>query len=228
MDNALHWILFQIYPYIAIIVCVVGCFLRFDREPFTVRSKSSQFLNYCPGFIISINLFHIGILAILAGHVVGLLTPEWLYHSFGLTAAVKQQIAMWAGGIFGIICLCGLVPLLIRRLRNARVRATSSFADIAILVLLLIQLLMGLGTIPVSAQHPDGSSMIALANWAQSIAYLQPGAAAYVQPEALIFKAHIILGLTLVMLTPFTRLIHVVSAPLGYVLRRYQIVRRKG
>lgn len=228
MPDTLHWILFQIYPYVALVVCVVGCFLRFDREPFSVRSKSSQFFGYCPTFLIGINAFHLGILAILAGHFVGLLTPEWLYHAFGLTAVLKQKIAMLAGGVFGLVCLFGLVILLHRRLTQPRVQVNSSFADTAVLVLLLLQLLMGLGTIPVSAQHPDGSSMIALANWAQSIAYLQPGAAEYVQPEALIFKLHILLGLTLVMLTPFTRLIHVVSAPLGYVVRRYQLVRKRG
>ena len=228
MDNTLHWIFFQVYPYIAIVTCVVGCFLRLDREPFSVRSKSSQFLGYCPGFIVGINMFHIGILAILGGHFVGLLTPHWLYTSLGLTPQVKQLVAMWVGGVFGVICLIGLLILLVRRLRHPRVKATSSFADTAILVLLLIQLLMGLGTIPVSAKHPNAEGMLALANWAQSIAYLQPGAAAYVQPEPLIFKLHIVLGLTLIMLTPFTRLIHVVSAPVAYFRRRYQIVRRKG
>ncbi|WP_020087510.1 respiratory nitrate reductase subunit gamma [Hyphomicrobium zavarzinii] len=223
--DVLHWVLFQLYPYVAIVVCVLGCLLRLDREPYTVRSKSSQFLGYDRTFLIGINLFHVGILSILAGHFVGLLTPHWLYSAVGLTAAVKQLIAMVAGGFFGILCLVGLVILLLRRTTHPAVRRTSSFADIALLVMLLIQLLLGLGTIPVSAQHPDGSSMLALANWAQSIAFLQPGAAHYVQPEALIFKVHIVLGLTLIMLTPFTRLIHVVTMPVGYVFRRWQIVR---
>ena len=228
MADTLHWILFQIYPYVAVIVCVLGCLLRLDREPYTVRTKSSQFHGYCPGFLIGINMFHIGILAILGGHFVGLLTPHWLYSSLGLTAPLKQLIAMWVGGIFGIICLVGLLILIVRRLRNDRVRVTSTFADIALLFLLLAQLLLGLGTIPVSASHPDASGMLALANWAQAIAYLQPGAANYVQPEPLIFKVHIILGLTLILLVPFTRLIHVVTVPMGYFRRRYQIVRRRG
>lgn len=225
--DVLHWVLFQIYPYVAGVVCVVGCLLRLDREPFTVRSKSSQFLGYDRTFLIGINLFHVGILAILGGHFVGLLTPHWLYSAFGLSAQLKQLIAMAVGGFFGVLCLIGLVILLTRRTTHPHVRRTSSFADIALLVMLLTQLLLGLGTIPVSAQHPDGSSMLALANWAQSIVFLQPGAAAHVQPEALIFKVHIVLGLTLILITPFTRLIHVVSMPLGYVMRRYQLVRRK-
>ncbi len=226
--DALHWVLFQVYPYIAAVVCVVGCLLRLDREPFTVRSKSSQFLGYDRTFLIGINLFHIGILAILGGHFVGLLTPHWLYTAFGLSAQLKQLIAMVVGGFFGALCLIGLIILLTRRTNHPHVRRTSSFADIALLVMLLAQLLLGLGTIPVSAQHPDGSSMLALAIWAQSIVFLQPNAAAYVQPEALIFKVHIVLGLTLILITPFTRLIHVVALPLGYVLRRYQLVRKRG
>lgn len=226
--DALHWALFQVYPYVAGVTCVVGCLLRLDREPFTVRSKSSQFLGYDRTFLVGINLFHVGVLAILGGHFVGLLTPHWLYSAFGLTAQAKQMVAMAVGGFFGLLCLAGLLILLTRRLGHPRVRRTSAAADIAVLVLLLAQLLLGLGTIPVSASHPDASSMLALADWAQSIVFLQPGAAAYVQPEALVFKVHIVLGLTLLLMTPFTRLIHVISMPVGYMFRRYQLVRKRG
>jgi nitrate reductase gamma subunit len=136
---------------------------------------------------------------------------------------------MVAGGIFGVMCFIGLTILLYRRLTDPRIRATSKFADILILVVLYLQLILGLATIPASAQHPDGSSMIALANWAQHIVTFQGGAADFIMEEAIIFKAHIFLGLTIFLIFPFTRLVHVFSAPVKYILRPgYQIVRKRG
>ena len=135
---------------------------------------------------------------------------------------------MIAGGIFGTLCLIGLTILLFRRLTAPRIRATSRPADIMILLVLYVQLLLGLATIPASAQHLDGSSMIALANWAQHIVTFRSGAAGFVAQEPMVFKLHIILGLTIFVLFPFTRLVHVLSAPIKYIFRSgYQIVRKR-
>jgi len=141
------------------------------------------------------------------------------------------MIAMFAGGIFGTICFVGMTILLLRRLFDSRIRATSKPSDILILIVLYVQLITGLITIPFSAQHMDGSSMIALANWAQHLVTFRSGAADYIIGEAIIFKLHIVLGTTIFLLFPFTRLVHVFSgivAPLKYILRRgYQIVRKR-
>jgi len=137
-------------------------------------------------------------------------------------------MAMVAGGIFGTICFIGMTILLVRRLTDPRIRATSKPADIMILLVLYVQLILGLATIPSSAAHPDGSSMIALANWAQHIVTFRTGAADFVLHEPVIFKAHIVLGLTIFVLFPFTRLVHVLSAPVKYLFRSgYQIVRKR-
>jgi nitrate reductase gamma subunit len=118
--------------------------------------------------------------------------------------------------------------LLHRRLSDSRIRRNSSFADIAVLVLLLAQLLLGLGTIFVSLNHLDGGEMVALMSWAQHIVTFRPGAADFVAHVSPVFKVHLVLGMTLFLVFPFTRLVHIWSAPIWYLGRRgYQIVRTK-
>lgn len=121
----------------------------------------------------------------------------------------------------------GGAGLLVRRLTNPRIRATSSTADILILCVLLIQCILGLTTIPFSAQHPDGSEMLKLVGWAQSVVTFQGGASAHLDGVAWIFRVHLVLGMTIFLLFPFTRLVHVWSAPFEYFTRRYQIVRSR-
>ena len=227
MANYMNQFLFGIYPYIALTVFLLGSLLRYDRDQYTWKASSSQLLS-SKDMRLGNNLFHVGIILLFFGHLVGLLTPEWAYH-FVMTAGQKQVMAMMAGGVFGTICFIGMVLLIRRRLFDPRIRATSQFSDIAILLILFVQLILGLLTIPFSAQHLDGSSMIALANWAQSLVTFQGGAADYVVGEAFIFKIHLFLGLTIFLLFPFTRLVHVWSVPLKYLTRSgYQIVRRRG
>lgn len=218
-------ILFQYYPYIALTVFAIGCWARFDLNPYTWRTGSSQMLSG-KWMRLGSNWFHIGILAILGGHFVGLLTPHSVYEHF-ITSGQKQMVAMAVGGFFGVICFIGLSILLARRLFNPRVRATGTGRDLLVLVLLYAQLILGLSSIFVSAGHMDGSQMIKLGEWAQHIVTFRPGAAAYILDAHWIFKAHITLGLTLVLITPFTRLVHVWSVPVGYLTRPYQVVRKR-
>jgi len=222
----LNQFLFGIYPYIALTVMVVATILRYDRDQYTWKAGSSQLLR-SKGMRLGNNLFHVGIILLFFGHFVGLLVPESIYHIF-MTAGQKQLLAMVAGGIFGTICFIGMTILLHRRLFDERIRATSNKSDIAILLILYVQLIMGLITIPFSAQHMDGSSMVALANWAQHIVTFRSGAADFIIEEAFIFKAHLVLGMTIFLIFPFTRLVHVLSAPVKYLVRSgYQIVRRR-
>lgn len=222
----LNKILFGLYPYIALTVCLVGCWIRFDREQYSWKTGSSQLLRG-KNFRIASNLFHVGIIFILMGHVVGLLTPEAIYHHV-ITTQAKQILAMVSGGFFGILCLVGLLMLIQRRMTDPRIRNTGTTSDIALLFLLLAQLVLGLSTIVASTQHLDGSVMVMLANWAQSIVLLQPQQAAdAIEPVGVVYKLHVLLGMTLILIVPFTRLVHVISAPVWYLGRRYQIVRQK-
>jgi len=226
MANYINQFFFGIYPYIAITVFFLGSLLRYDRDQYTWKASSSQLLSK-KDMRLGSNLFHIGIIALFFGHLIGLLTPHWAYH-FMMSAGTKQVLAMTAGGIFGIICLVGMILLIRRRMLDARIKATSQPTDLPILLLLFVQLVLGLLTIPFSAQHLDGSAMLALANWAQHVVTFQGGAAAFVADQAFIFKVHLVLGLTIFLVFPFTRLVHVWSVPIQYLTRSgYQIVRKR-
>jgi nitrate reductase gamma subunit len=223
----LHQFFFVYYPYICLTVFVLGSALRYDRNQYTWKADSSQLLRR-KGMRIGNNLFHIGIILLFFGHLV--LTPRGVYHHF-MDSGTKQMMAMVAGGIFGTLCFIGMTMLLVRRLFDPRIRATSKPSDIIILLVLYVQLTTGLITIPFSAQHMDGNSMIAMANWAQHIVTFRSGAADFIMGEAIIFKLHLVLGTTIFLLFPFTRLVHVfsgVAAPVKYIFRRgYQIVRKR-
>ncbi len=226
MSN-INLMLFGVYPYMALAVFIVGSWARFDLSQYTWKAGSSQFMRD-KNMRLASNLFHVGIIAVLAGHFVGLLTPSVVYARW-LSYENKQLMAMLIGGFFGLLCLVGLVMLLWRRMTDPRVRAQSTKSDIMILWVLLVQLLLGLFTIYVSTAHMDGSQMVLLANWAQQVVTFQPVmAAASIEPVGLAYKLHVFLGITLFVLFPFTRLVHVVSAPVWYLGRRYQIVRLKG
>ncbi|MDG2467310.1 MAG: respiratory nitrate reductase subunit gamma [Alphaproteobacteria bacterium] len=225
----IHQFLFGYYPYICLTVFVIGSILRYDRDQYTWKADSSQLLRK-KGMRIGSNLFHIGIILLFFGDLVGLLTPQAVYHHF-MDAGTKQMMAMIAGGIFGAFCFIGMTMLLYRRLFDPRIRATSKSSDILILLVLYVQLILGLITIPYSAQHLDGSSMIALGHWEQYIVTFRSGAADFIIHEALVFKLHLVLGVTIFLIFPFTRMVHVfsgITAPFKYLARSgYQIVRKR-
>ncbi|AXX96964.1 respiratory nitrate reductase subunit gamma [Profundibacter amoris] len=221
--------LFGTYPYIALTVLLIGSIARYERDPFTWKSSSSQLLRR-KQLIVGSVLFHVGVLIIFGGHLVGLLTPVWIFDALGISHTAKQILAMTAGGIAGIMALVGGGMLLMRRLGDPRIAKNSSFADTGILILLLLQLVLGVSTIFVSMQHLDGEEMLKLMSWAQGIFYFDGNAASYIQDVSIVFKIHILLGLTIFLLFPFTRLVHMLSVPVRYVtpLRKgYQIVRSR-
>lgn len=225
MIHYLNVFFYDIYPYLCGTVFLLGSWLRYDYGQYTWRASSSQMLDK-RGMVIWSNLFHVGILGIFFGHFFGMLTPHWVYESW-LPLSQKQLMAMILGGACGVMTLVGGAGLLIRRLFNPRIRATSSTADILILSILLIQCCLGLTTIPFSAQHPDGSEMLKLVDWAQAVVTFHGGASAHLDGVAWVYRVHLVLGMTIFLLFPFTRLVHVWSAPVEYLTRRYQVVRSR-
>lgn len=223
----LNQLLFGIFPYIALAVFVLGSLIRYDRDQYSWKTGSSQMLE--SKLLKKGSMpFHVGIIAVLAGHFVGLLTPHAVWHALGVTASMKQVFAMAMGGLFGLICFYGLSILLYRRFTNARVKASSSAMDNLILVLIYIQLILGLLSIFVSAGHLDGKEMVLLMDWAQNLVTLQGGAAAAsIASVHWIYKLHVFLGMSLFLVFPFSRLVHVWSVPVKYLRRNYQIVRVK-
>ena len=227
MSDYLNTLLFTVYPYVALAIMIIGSILRYDREPYTWRSGSSQLLRRKQLMWGSV-LFHAGILFLLLGHTIGLLTPHAVYGYF-ISAEAKQLLAIIAGSIAGIACFIGLSLLIHRRFFDPRIRVTSTFADNAILVILWIQLALGLLTVPFSLSHADAGVMLALSEWAQRILTLRvEGTADLVAAQAWPYQAHILLGLTIFLIFPFSRLVHMFSVPIRYVWRPgYQVVRER-
>jgi nitrate reductase gamma subunit len=220
----LNTLLFGYYPYIAMTVFFIGSLARFERGQFGWRSGSSQMLSG-KELRRGSTLFHAGILLLFVGHFAGLLTPPALYHALGLSTSAKQVLAVVAGGIFGGVCFAGLFILTRRRLTDPRIRATGSRGDLFILLLIGAQLVLGLLTLPVSLYHLDGANMLLLAEWAQRIVTFRGGAADLIADVNWIFKLHLFLGITLFLVFPFSRLVHIWSAPVAYLARPYQVVR---
>jgi nitrate reductase gamma subunit len=227
MSLDLNTFLFVVYPYLCGAVFLMGSLARFDRDQYTWKSDSSQLLR-AGQLRWGSNLFHVGILFLLFGHTVGLLTPHWVYEPF-ISAPAKQMFAIVSGGIAGLACFVGLTLLLHRRIFDPRIRLTSHRTDIAILVILWLQLCLGLVTLPFSFAHRlDAHAMLVLASYLQGIATFQPNPSALAIIEWP-FKVHMVLGMTIFLLFPFSRLVHVWSglASVAYLFRPYQIVRSR-
>ena len=225
--NPLDTFLFGVYPYLCLTIFLLGSLIRFDRDQYTWKSDSSQLLK-AGQLKLGSNLFHVGVLFLFFGHLFGMLTPHFLYERF-IDAGTKQLLAMTAGGIAGLLAFVGVSLLLHRRLTEPRIRINSKTSDIVLLVLLWLQLALGLATLPLSAQHLDGSMMMILAGWAQAIVTFQAGAPEMLASASWIFKAHMLLGMSIFLNFPFTRLTHVWSGfgAAAYLVRPYQIVRSR-
>lgn len=225
LPETLNYILFGYYPYLCLTVFLAGSLIRFEREQYTWRAASSQILRKKQLRWGSI-LFHVGILFLFFGHLIGLLTPHWLYAPV-ISAEAKQWVAIITGGAAGAVCFVGLTMLLHRRLFDRRIFVTSTYQDIAVLLILWVQLVIGLITVPFSIAHAEGgATMLLLSEWAQKIVTWQPGAAELIQGLSWPYQIHLVLGMTIFLIFPFTRLVHVWSAPVWFLFRRgWQITR---
>ena len=218
--------LFNVYPYICLAVFMMGSLARFDRDQYPWKSDSSQRLR-SGQLRWGSNLFHAGILFLFFGHLFGQLTPHWVYEPF-ISVGQKQVVAIVAGGIAGAICFVGLTLLLHRRIFDPRIRLTSHRTDLAILIILWVQLTIGLITLPFSWGHRDGATMVTLATYLQGIATFRPHA------EMLLgiawpYLLHMLFGMTIFLLFPFSRLVHIWSGfgSVAYLFRPYQVVRSR-
>jgi nitrate reductase gamma subunit len=227
----LHNLIFGVYPYVALSVFLIGSLIRFDREQYTWKSDSSQLLTKANMRLAS-NLFHVGVLLIFLGHLFGLLIPHRVFLALGVSDTLHQAVAIGAGAIFGIVGFIGCLMLWVRRIFNKRVSAASRSSDKFIITWLLLTLILGLCTIPVSIGHVSagnaGEMLEALTGWVQSVVYLHPNPALLLKANT-IFKVHIFFGMTVFLVFPFTRMVHIWSGfgSLAYVFRPYQLVRAR-
>ncbi len=228
MADYLRYFFFSVYPYIALTVFLLGSLARYDRDQYRWKSDSSQLLKR--GTLRwGSNLFHLGIIALFFTHLFGLLTPPEVYHALGLSTEAKQEMAIVVGAILGLVCLAGLVLLIWRRASEPRLRATSRTSDWLTLIWILIVLSLGLISILTSRQHHDGGIMLALGAWSRHIVTFQGGTAQMMAGVPMIYQVHMVLGMTLFVIFPFTRLVHVWSGfgSVAYLGRAWQLVRSR-
>jgi nitrate reductase gamma subunit len=225
-QHFINSLLFGIYPYVCLAIWLLGSLIRFDREQYTWKSDSSQLLRRRQ-LRLGSNLFHIGVLIVIAGHFAGFLAPHWMVSPF-LNASQHQFIAMAGGGSAGIVAIIGLTILLYRRLSDPRIRINSAHADILVLVILWLQLALGLSTVPLSLAHMDGVMFETLSTYVKGIVTFQ-SVADLIAAVPLVYKIHIVLGFTIFLISPFTRLVHIWSgmATVAYLFRPHQIVRKR-
>lgn len=227
MKATLDLLFFGVYPYVALTIFFLGSLIRFEREQYTWKSDSSQMLRQ-GSLNWGSNLFHIGIISLFFTHLVGLLTPPAVYHALGISTAFKQMLAIVVGAILGLVCLVGLLLLIHRRWSDARLSHNSHAGDWISLLWILLVLLVGLASLFTSVHHTDGALMVLLGDWAQAIVTFRPGAAvAAMQTVPGVYRLHMVLGMTLFVIFPFTRLVHVWSgfASVTYLTRAWQLVR---
>ncbi len=224
--NWLNQFLFGVYPYLTGTVFLLGSLVRFDRDPYTWRSESSELLKR-GNLRLASNCFHVGVLFLFFGHLIGLLAPEALFDALGLGVEGHELLAMVSGGVFGVLGWIGIVLLIHRRLTQPRIRVTSSNMDIVVVVWIFVTLSFGLCTIFFSWQNlASGVIIAALRTWAQHIVTFRP-LPSVVIALPLVYKVHLFLGMTLFAMVPFSRLVHIWSgfASVFYLLRPYQVVR---
>ena len=224
-EDYINTFLFGIYPYLCLAVLLIGSLIRYDREPYTWKSDSSQMLRKRE-LRLGSTLFHYGVIVVILGHFAGFLAPHWAV-DWAMSPVAHQLLAMVAGGIAGLVAITGLTILLHRRLADPRIRLNSRKWDIAVAMMLWLQLCLGLLTVPLSASHMDGVLFETLTSYVKGIVTLDGSASSLMMGVPLVYKLHVLLGFTIFLISHFTRMIHIWSGvgTLAYLFRPYQIVR---
>ncbi|MEP7382334.1 MAG: respiratory nitrate reductase subunit gamma [Gemmatimonadota bacterium] len=212
-------VLFVGLPYAAMLVFLIGTIQRYRSRGFKVSSLSSQFLEGRRLYGSSVP-FHFGILVVFFGHLTAFLIPRGtlLWNSNPVRLIVLEVTAF----TFGLSVLVGLVGLLVRRVTNGRVRMVTTRMDVTLEVLLLAQTVLGLW---IALGYRWGSSWFAadLSPYLMSLFTLDPNIVA-ISAMPLVIKFHVVGAWLIIAIFPFTRLVHLLVAPLHYIARPYQRV----
>lgn len=217
MKDFWNILLLEFLPYIALTMLVFGSFTRVMLFRPTVQATSTQFLDNSRMFRLGVFLFHYGIVFVFLGHVFGLLTPEWMY-DWLFSPAFKRLMAIVMGSVFGIMALVGMTILTIRRFENEPVSATSSLQDKWIDVWLLLQIALGLCCTIVSATH-SLANYLTFDSWAQGICTFDADSWKYIANCNPFYKMHIVNGFLIFLVFPYSKLVHFLATPLGYLVR---------
>lgn len=217
MQDLVSQFLWVIYPYIMMVLFIAGHFFRYQTDQIGWTSKSSEILEKNQLKWGSL-LFHFGILAVLGGHMAGLLIPKEVVQSFGIDDHTYHMGAVYGGGFAGIVTFVGVLLLTLRRFGNDRVYAASSLADLTIILLLLGEISLGLFSTFSSPMNFD--YRVTIAPWLRGLLTFSP-IASLMENVPLTFKLHVMMGFAIFGLWPFTRLVHVWSVPIEYISRPF-------
>ncbi|MFM9329468.1 respiratory nitrate reductase subunit gamma [Paenibacillus mesotrionivorans] len=218
--------LWVIYPYLILVIFLVGLYYRYQTDQFGWTAKSSELLEK-KKLRWGSNLFHIGIMLVFFGHVGGILIPKQWLEALGVSDHLYHTMALYVGSIAGLLTLIGCIILVIRRFSDARVRRTSSFGDMLSIILLTLIVVVGMAaTLFNMSGHSDFDYRETIGPWTRGVLRFMPD---YTLMETVppIFKVHIILGLALFAVFPFTRLVHMLSLPIKYLSRSYVVYRKR-
>ncbi|ANY71484.1 MULTISPECIES: respiratory nitrate reductase subunit gamma [Paenibacillus] len=223
--NMMDQLLWVIVPYVCIVVFIVGHIYRYRTDQFNWTAKSSEFIEKKRLKAGSL-MFHLGIIPVIGGHVAGLGIPQSWMEAVGVNEHLYHIGAVYVGGAFGMLTLAGMVLLTSRRFTLRSVRKLSTASDLIVNVLLLFIIIMGMySTLVTNAVEPDFNYRETISVWFRQLFVLRPDASLMTEVP-LSFKIHILAGLGIFALWPFTRLVHVWSVPLNYVGRRYILYRK--
>jgi nitrate reductase gamma subunit len=211
---------FTVFPYLCLTVFGVGHAYRYVTDRYSWNARSSEFLEKNELFYGAV-IFHWGILLTLAGHAGGLLIPQRLFDLAGIHSDAHLFIAYWTGLPVGIAAFVGSLLLLKRRLSNARVKAAGTVNDVVTIGALAI--VGGLGLFNVVFGHHNVLNTVA--PWIRGVVTLRPDAT-LMREVPLSYKLHILSALTLLAFSPFSRLVHIWSAPFFYFVRSQILFRR--
>lgn len=212
-------VLFVAFPYVAVVLAVLFGIYRYRSDRFSYSSFSSQFLENRQLFWGSVP-WHYGIVIILLAHLLAALFPgAWAQL---IAAPVRLYVVEVIGLALALLTLLGLVLLILRRLNSARVFAVTSAMDWALLVALLVQVALGFW---VALFYRWGSDwyLHTAVPWLFSLVTFQPQIQ-YVTALPWIVQLHMLWGFFIILLFPFTRLVHLVTVPITYLWRPYQVV----
>ncbi|GGJ27421.1 nitrate reductase subunit gamma [Paenibacillus hunanensis] len=223
--NMIEQFLWVIFPYACMVVFVVGHIFRYRTDQFSWTAKSSEFIEK-KQLMLGSMLFHIGIIPVIMGHVVGLGVPASWMTAMGVSEHLYHMGAVYGGGLFGVITLIGMLILTSRRFTIRSVRKLSSASDLVVNTLLLFIVFMGMyATLFTNAVQPDFDYRETISIWFRGLFILQPDAS-LMRNVPVSFKIHALTGFAIFAFWPFTRLVHVWSVPLNYIGRSYILYRR--
>lgn len=219
------FLLWVAMPYLCLAIFTVGHVWRYRRDQLTWTARSTQLLERRLLRVGSL-LFHFGLLALIGGHVLGVLVPQSWTEAVGVSENAYHWLALAAGLTAGVAFTAGFAVLAYRRLRAPRVRVTTSRSDLVLYPLLAFVILAGMAATVFGSALDEHNYRETVSPWFRGIFTFDPEAARIADAPA-VFKVHALSTFVLFAVWPFTRLVHAWSVPVAFVLRSPVLYRRR-